>query len=244
MEYLVFQLYGSLASWGEPATGEVRRSAAHPGRSAVVGLLSAALGLRRDEEERLAALRDGVIIAVKQLSPGVMIQDYHTAQVPGQDRKAWRLTRRDELNARRDRLHTILSTREYRCDGYWQVAVRREPDCPWSLEAMAEALRRPRFPLYLGRKSCPPAAPLAPRVVTAGGVREALSGVFDAFTALGTEAEQRLLRIGHEIAYAWEGDGGDIAPQETRHPHDQPLNRQRWQFTSRREHWHATREGS
>ncbi|WP_018719691.1 type I-E CRISPR-associated protein Cas5/CasD [Arhodomonas aquaeolei] len=244
MEYLVFQLYGPLASWGEPATGEVRRSSGHPGRSAIIGLLAAALGITRDDESQLAALRDGVIVAVKQLSPGVMIQDYHTAQVPGQDRKAWRMTRRDELSARSDRLHTILSTREYRCDGYWQVAVRTAAGCPWTLEAMVNALRRPRFPLYLGRKSCPPAAPLAPRVVEAGGVRGAFAREFDAFTTLGRDDERRLLRMSGEVAYAWEGDGGDLAPQETRHPQDQPLNRERWQFTSRPEHWHTTTEGA
>ena len=244
MQYLVFQLYGPLASWGVPATGESRRSAGHPTRSALVGLLAAALGIRRHQEENLAALRDGVTFAIKQLSPGVMMQDYHTAQVPGQDRKAWRLTRRDELAVLKDRLHTILSTREYRCNGYWKVAVSANGGAPFDLEALAEALQRPRFPLYLGRKACPPAAPLAPRLVDAKGIREALATPFPALTDLGEGQEGRLLGLGREVAYAWEGDGGDIEPQETRHPQDQPLHRGRWQFTNRPEHWHQTREDS
>jgi CRISPR system Cascade subunit CasD len=242
MQYLVFQLYGPLASWGVPATGEIRRSATHPTRSALVGLLAAALGIRRDQEDDLASLRDGVRFAVKQLSPGVMMQDYHTAQVPGQDRKAWRLTRRDELAVPKDRLHTILSTREYRCNGYWKVAISASDDAPSDLEALAQALRRPRFPLYLGRKACPPAAPLAPRVVEAGGIREALATPFPALTGLGEDQEGRLLGLREEVAYAWEGNSSDIEPQETRHPQDQPLHRGRWQFTTRPEHWHQTRE--
>lgn len=244
MHYVVFQLYGPLASWGVPATGEIRRSATHPTRSALVGLLAAALGIRRDQEGELESLRDSVTLAIKQLTPGVMIQDYHTAQVPAHDRKAWRLTRQDELSVAKDKLNTILSTREYRCNGYWKVAVSIRDGSRWSLEALAEALRRPHFPLYLGRKACPPAAPLAPQVVEASGIREALATPFPALTDLGEEREGRFLGLQEEVAYAWEGDGGDIEPQETRHPQDQPLHRGRWQFTVRPEHWHQTREGS
>lgn len=244
MRYLVFQLYAPLASWGEPATGESRRTAAHPTRSALLGLLAAALGIRRDEEEPLAALHDGVLTAIKQLSPGVMVQDYHTSQVPGQDRKALRLTRRDELSTPQEKLHTILSTRDYRCDGYWCAAVRVVDGCPWTLEDLAQALHRPRFALYLGRKSCPPGAPLAARLVEAEGIRAALSTEFPALTNLARDEERRRLGIEADVAYAWEGEGGDISAQETRYPYDQPLHRGRWQFTARPEQWHQTREAS
>lgn len=243
MRYLVFQLYAPMASWGEAATGEIRRSARHPSRSAILGLLGAALGIRRDEDYALAELRDGVAVAIKQLSPGVAVQDYHTAQVPGQDRKARRLTRRDEL-AVKDKLHTILSTREYRCDGFWRVAIRAIETSRWSLDELAEALQNPRFPLYFGRKSCPPAAPLAPRIVEAEGLRAALSQEFPQLTRLPPGEEHRRLGLGEEVAYAWEGESGDLPVQETRYPYDQPLHRGRWQFASRPEHWHQTREES
>jgi CRISPR system Cascade subunit CasD len=54
-QYLVFQLHGPMASWGVDAPGEVRHSHELPSRSALLGLLAAALGIRRDEEERLNA---------------------------------------------------------------------------------------------------------------------------------------------------------------------------------------------
>jgi CRISPR system Cascade subunit CasD len=50
-DYLVFQLYGSLASWGEPAVGEMRHTNSIPGRSSILGLLAAALGIKRADEE-------------------------------------------------------------------------------------------------------------------------------------------------------------------------------------------------
>lgn len=241
MQYLVFRLYAPLASWGEPAVGETRPSATHPGRSAILGLLAAALGIRRDQHEALARLSDSLRVAVRQLSPGTLIRDYHTAQVPGHDPKARRRTRRDETQGPKHRLHTILSSREYRCDGYWRIAVSTTPDGAWDLAELAEALRRPHFALYLGRKSCPPSAPLAPQVIEAEGIREALTRPLQPITEP-AETATRHLGIGLETAFAWEGDAGDLDAQETRYPYDQPLHRGRWQFTSRAEHWHQRRE--
>ena len=49
-DYLVMRLYAPLASWGEIAVGEVRHSANYPSKSALLGLLGAALGVRRDDD--------------------------------------------------------------------------------------------------------------------------------------------------------------------------------------------------
>lgn len=54
-QYLIFQLHGPMASWGVDA----RRSASYhelPSRSALLGLLAAGVGIRRDDTERLNAL--------------------------------------------------------------------------------------------------------------------------------------------------------------------------------------------
>jgi CRISPR system Cascade subunit CasD len=49
--YLLFQLYAPLVSWGAPAVGEVRHTDTIPTRSALLGILAAALGISRDNEE-------------------------------------------------------------------------------------------------------------------------------------------------------------------------------------------------
>jgi len=54
--FLLFRLYGPLASWGEIAVGEVRPTALQPTRSALLGLLGAALGVRRGDDEAFSAL--------------------------------------------------------------------------------------------------------------------------------------------------------------------------------------------
>jgi CRISPR system Cascade subunit CasD len=125
-DYLLFRLYGPLASWGETAVGEVRPTAVWPGRSAIIGLLSAAMGIRRGEEKRLRELADACGVAVCVESSGELLRDYHTIQVPPERRGVRYLTRRDELNS--ETLNTLLSQRDYRSDAYYIVAV-------WAKEA-------------------------------------------------------------------------------------------------------------
>jgi CRISPR system Cascade subunit CasD len=242
MDFLVFRIYAPMASWGEEAVGGTRPSATYPGRSAILGLLAGALGIPRRDEARQSSLGQVVEVAVKEHSPGIMVRDYHTTQVPGRSTAKGVRSRRDELAVRKDRLNTILSTREYRCDGYWIVAIRLADASPWTLSDLEAALRRPGFIPFLGRKSCPLAAPLDPRVVSAAGIREALSINFSLFTGLDEDDERRRMRLGGGVLYAWEGEGGDIDVHELHHRHDQPLSRGRWQFTSRPENRHRTRE--
>ena len=244
MEYLVFRLYGPLASWGEAAVGETRPSASYPTRSAIIGLLAAALGVRRSDQNLQDELRDQVLVAIKQYTSGVLLKDYHTAQVPGRGFKMRLGTRRDELSAPKPDLNTILSSREYRCEGYWVTAVQLRSDSRWSLEDLAGALSRPVYQPYLGRKSCPLAAPMMPRIVQADGLREALDSKFPAMTRLRKREEELRLGLSGNVSYSWEGEADDMQPQEARYPCDQPLHRMRWQFATRPEFWLQDREES
>ena len=246
-EYLVFRLYAPLASWGEPAVGESRPTAPHPGRGAILGLLGAALGIRRDEQEQLNRLSESVGIGVKQRSPGALLRDYHTAQVPADQAKVVYRTRRDELSAPRKAINTILSSRDYRCDGLWTIAVWLTPQADLTLAELEQALKTPCFPLYLGRKACPPAAPLAPYRLEVECLRKALDATFGRVDATGRQPpltgdddlDRRLLRLPREVLYAWEGRpdalDGEGDGVESSDVWDNPLNRRRWQFGPRTE---------
>ena len=180
-DYLVFTLYGPLQAWGTIAVGEVRPVASHPTRSGVLGLLAAALGIRRDEEERLAALHESCGFAVRVDAPGERILDYHTVQMPRARKNRVFYSRRDELGPMLDPdedLNTILSSREYLADACFTACVWFDNEGEFSLEDIAEHLNQPDYTLYLGRKSCPVAAPLSPSVVSAESVPEAL-GAYD-----------------------------------------------------------------
>lgn len=238
MEILVFQLYGPLASWGTPAVGESRPSSDHPGRSALLGLLAAGLGIQRDDAANQQALASSVKFAVKQLTSGQVIRDFHTVQVPKRDRKARYATRKEEMALSSDRLNTIISRREYRCDGLWRVGVTVTDNSDWALQDLEAALRQPKFILYLGRKSCPLAAPLSPTIVQAEGLQQALSVEMPPVH----EQQQRWLGLGDSVDYYWEGEAGDLQAQDTRYPEDDVVSRERWQFKGRREHHARVKE--
>ena len=58
----------------------MRSSWSRPSRSAVLGMVAAALGIRRDDEEAQNRLQAGYGFSVMVLQPGIMIQDFHTIQ--------------------------------------------------------------------------------------------------------------------------------------------------------------------
>lgn len=226
-DYLLFTLYGPLVAWGDIAVGEYRPSFAHPSKSAIVGLLAAALGIRRDEEERQQSLAAACFFAVRVDSMGLLLRDYHTTQVPPARKGVTHYTRRAEL-AGHD-LNTILSSRDYRCDAVYAVAITVAADSPFSIQQLADKLRKPVFTLYLGRKSCPLALPLQPQIVKAATLR-------DAFEKLSPVEElSGIIPKGPAMVY-WEDDTtSGLERQQVIVRRDAPRSRKRWQFGERRE---------
>lgn len=236
MQCLMFRPYAPLASWGDIAVGEDRPSHEYPGRSAVLGLLAAALGIRRDEQARLDALSASVGLAVGVYSTGRLLRDYHTSQVPSAKdmKKRPHRTRADELALPRADLNTILSRRDYRQDALCVVLLwQRATDAEFSLTAIRDALLTPVFVLYLGRKSCPLAAPLHPQLVEADSLHAAFTGtVFPPIEHLRDAG--RLQRIAYDSDAALPlGDVEATCFSVTRR--DEPRSRTRWQFSDRTE---------
>ena len=133
-DFLLFTLWGPLAAAGEVAVGERRTGWDRPGRSAVLGLVAAALGIERQDEAAQTALDAGYGYAVRVEAEGVLLEDYHTAQVPPARKGRRWPTRRAELAE--PGLETILSLRDYRADARHTVALwaREEPPHgPWSV---------------------------------------------------------------------------------------------------------------
>ncbi len=229
-DYLLFRLYAGLASWGDIAVGEVRPSFERPSKSALVGLLAAALGVRRHEEEAQRRLAEDYGFAVEVCRFGQPLRDYHTVQRPPQRKGADYRSRREELTALpRESLATTLSYRDYWQDALYTACFWAKAETPaYSLAALADALRRPRFTLYLGRKSCPPALPLHPQIVT----RASLGAAF----AAARFPDGRWLADldpADGVRYSEESRGGEELRLVRR---DQPASRRRWQFADRVEY--------
>lgn len=179
MRFVVFTLAGALASFGVQAGNAHRGTQARPTHSMVAGLISAALGIRHGEEDRLAALSEALRIASRTDAPGTLLVDYHTVQSADDAKRGSKpASRAAVLGA--PRLNTTLTTREYLAGVRFTVAATIEGWAAGDEEAVAQALRRPHFVLYLGRKSCPLALPLDPCVVAADDPQQA----FEAYDLL------------------------------------------------------------
>lgn len=161
-QYLLCRLYGPMAAWGEPAVGEDRLSAPMPSHSALLGLCAAALGIARHQQVELSALNEQLAFAVAQRLASGQLEDFHTVQVARRNKKSPEYTRKHLLA--RNKPTTIISKRTYVNEGYWLVLITADSA---RLTQLEQAFRTPFYPLFLGRRSCPLAAPLCPTIITA-----------------------------------------------------------------------------
>ncbi len=131
MTTLLLLLAGPMQAWGDSSRFVQRDTRMVPTKSGVLGLLAAAQGRRRtDPIEDLASLRFGV----RSDQPGSLQRDFQTAI-------DWRTEK-----------SMPLSYRYYIADAKFVAGV--EGPTPL-IQALAEHVRAPAFPLYLGRRSCP-----------------------------------------------------------------------------------------
>ncbi|WP_030997675.1 type I-E CRISPR-associated protein Cas5/CasD [Streptomyces sp. NRRL F-5630] len=150
---LLLRLAGPLQSWGEHSHFSDRDTLAFPSRSGITGMLAAALGRPRHAPlDEFASLS----ITVRVDRAGNRLRDFHT--VGGGLSGAQTVVTADGGRRTGDTT-TLTSTRWYLQDAVFTVALtltdRSTPPPTW-----ATALSNPCWPLYLGRRSCPPAGPV------------------------------------------------------------------------------------
>lgn len=148
MPTLLLRLAGPLQAWGIDSKFEIRRTSREPSKSGVIGLLAAALGRGRDETvDDLNRLRFGVRVDKE----GELLRDYHTARSVKQ---------------------VYVTNRYYLSDAVFLVGLESEDRT--FLETIEQAIQSPKFPLFLGRRSCVPSFPIL-RGIREKGLEEALA---------------------------------------------------------------------
>ena len=136
MSTLILRLAAPLQAWGLDNKFGRRGTMREPTKSGVIGLLAAALGRSRDDDmDDLSSLRFGVRID----QPGQLLRDYHTASY-------------DKNKP------PYVTERYYLSDAVFVVGLEGNE---LFLKDLDEALLNPIFPLYLGRRSCPPSGELS-----------------------------------------------------------------------------------
>jgi CRISPR system Cascade subunit CasD len=134
--------------------GDVRPTDREPTKSGVVGLLACALGWSGDEEIR--GLARSIEMGVRVDREGLVIRDYHTVGA-GYGGPMLREASGKFKLMEDGRPHAQPTVREYLCDASFLVAVMGPRDL---IERLAAAIRNPHWPIYLGRKACPPTVPV------------------------------------------------------------------------------------
>lgn len=137
MTVLLLQLSGPLQSWGDSSRFTRRMTRREPTKSGVVGLLASALG--RSREESVADLAQ-LELGVRSDQPGTIVRDFQSEK---------------SLDGKKI---MPLTHRYYLADAKFLVALGGNGELLHRLDA---AVKAPRWPLYLGRRSCPPDTPLS-----------------------------------------------------------------------------------
>lgn len=150
MPTLLLRLAGPMQSWGTTSRFDERDSQLEPSKSGVLGLVCGALG--RDRSEPVADLTR-LKMGVRVDREGLLMRDYQTVGGDRDQRKKTLLLASGEVKNR-----TVVSPRYYLADAAFLVGL--EGDGRDLLRRIHAALRRPIWPLALGRKSFPPGEPV------------------------------------------------------------------------------------
>jgi CRISPR system Cascade subunit CasD len=148
MPTLLLRMRAPMMSWGDHSRFTIRDTRREPTKSAVIGLLCAALGRPRWEPVAdLAALKMGVRVNQE----GLVQCDYHTVM--------------DSIKSSGSKGDTVISQRYYVADADYLVGL--EGGDRSFLETLDLALQSPTWQLYFGRKSFVPSCPLQVGIIDA-----------------------------------------------------------------------------
>ena len=164
MSTLLLRLVAPMQSWGVDSIFDRRSTGRTPSKSGVIGLCAAALGFRRSEDEKLSKLAK-LSFGVRIDRAGTLLKDFHMAH----EDEFWDPNDRSKIN-RGKKTSSYLTTRYYLSDAAFLAGLEGNAEFLGEIDA---AIRAPMFPLYLGRRSCPPEGRVSLGIV-AGSLQEAL----------------------------------------------------------------------
>lgn len=173
MRALILRLDAPVMSFGAVMVDQHGFIDRFPGTAMLCGLVANALGWHHGDFERLQGLQARIAYAARwDVRPERMI-DYHTVdlgqpkmvgyadlQKRGDPRGGWTTSGRVEWRDGASGLETHQRYRHYWTDGLMTVALALKEEHDPDLATVEAALRHPKRPFFLGRKTCLPARPL------------------------------------------------------------------------------------
>lgn len=157
MSYLLLYFTGPMQSWGQSSRFHTRVTQPHPTRSAVTGMICAAMGVDRSDTEvpkQLATLKMETLV----LEPGLRWMDFHTVGGGyGPDQQQCVPIRADGSKGLKSGKGCVITKREYLSDAVFAAILSGNETL---IEVSCAALENPVWGIWLGRKSCPPTMPI------------------------------------------------------------------------------------
>ncbi|MCG3173123.1 MAG: hypothetical protein GMKNLPBB_01301 [Myxococcota bacterium] len=150
---LFLRLEGPLQAWGDTSKFVIRRTMDVPTKSGVLGLVCCAMGLSREQARQRLPELNALSMGVRVDRRGALWWDYHTVGAGTGMTTAGG-------DVRTGAKGTLITRREYLADASFLVAL--QGDAKW-IQKVAEAVAAPKWPVFLGRKSCPPSVPVLAR---------------------------------------------------------------------------------
>lgn len=203
MRILALRFDAPLMSFGRPVVDQNGFVQSFPALSMLTGLLANALGWDHRDFEKLDRLQGRLRFASRLDRAGHPLLDYQTVDL-GKDwmlpeKSGWTTRGRiaDRAGASGDATHQRY--RHYRADSVCTVALTLVSSEAPSVDEVADALREPMRPLFIGRKCCLPAAPILLDVIEGASLVGVLASMPRA-----PRADPGLLR-----ASWWEDDADD-----------------------------------
>ena len=204
MNYLLFQLYGAIQSWGSTCPGSTRRTDDHPTKSGTLGMVAACLGIDYGDVEGLTDLSSSTSFSCRTDIPGSLMEDYHTIS--------------NETRETFVTFPTIESYRYYLAGALFTICLWKNRESAFDLKRMADSLDSPVFTPFLGRSCCMPGLPFSPALVKTDTLKEAFKSYV---------ADQYGLLVEHKIIHPkvyWEGSDNSITSLRKIYRYDSPKN--------------------
>lgn len=197
-EFLILKVQGAMQAWGGHTYEDYRPSLIFPTRSAVVGLLGACLGLGREQSQQLKLLSDSFELTVLANPRRVEQRQFPENERKPRTSALQKMTDyHTVLDARRadggKREDAIVSRREYLYDAEFTLALKFKDDAGYNLLQVVQAINKPKYTPYLGRRSCPLHRPLFEAITEAETAEQALKKI----ETVGTLYSETPFKPGH-----------------------------------------------
>ena len=164
MQALAFYIDAPLQSWGSASKFQHRETNRFPTKSAIVGLIAAAMGIDKHSDNEAAKLAPIVNLKLtvvrleKKAKPSSRFTDFHTVGGGYDKKKLWEKMSIPH-KASGAPFGAVITRRTYLTDARFIALLEGDLEVLTQIET---ALKDPKWGIWFGRKTCIPASPLSP----------------------------------------------------------------------------------